>query len=257
MIHVDALPGTPQHRFSPQQIIDRAASEAEIYRHAGVDALAIENMHDVPYLNRHAGPEITAMMTAIGREVKKVSGLPCGIQILAGANKAALAVALAAGLDFVRAEGFVFSHIADEGLMNSDAGELLRYRRHIGAEHIAILTDIKKKHSAHTLTADVSLAETAKAAQFFLSDGVIITGIATGERADFQEIQAVKAAVNIPVWTGSGVTLDNLDDYASICDGLIVGSYFKRGGYWTGEVDPEKVKRLVDRLSNNLKSRMD
>jgi hypothetical protein len=34
---------------------------------------------------------------------------------LAAANKAALAVALAADLQFIRAEGFVFSHVADEG----------------------------------------------------------------------------------------------------------------------------------------------
>jgi hypothetical protein len=34
---------------------------------------------------------------------------------LAAANKAALAVAVAADLQFIRAEGFVFSHVADEG----------------------------------------------------------------------------------------------------------------------------------------------
>lgn len=67
-------------------------------------------------------------------------------QILAGGNQQALAVALAAGLDFIRAEGFIFSHVADEGLMNACAGELLRYRKHIGANNVNILTDIKKKH---------------------------------------------------------------------------------------------------------------
>jgi len=106
----------------------------------------IENMHDIPYLNTHVGPEITAAMTVIGYEVRKISELPCGIQILAAANTEALAVALAAGLQFVRVEGFVFAHVADEGLMNSCAGELLRYRKQIGAEHILVFTDIKKKH---------------------------------------------------------------------------------------------------------------
>lgn len=51
-----------------------------------------------------------------------------------------------AGLDFIRAEGFVFSHVADEGLLNACAGDLLRYRKQIGAEHVQIFTDIKKKH---------------------------------------------------------------------------------------------------------------
>ena len=51
-----------------------------------------------------------------------------------------------AGLDYIRAEGYVFSHVADEGLMNACAGPLLRYRKHIGADNVKIFTDIKKKH---------------------------------------------------------------------------------------------------------------
>lgn len=57
-----------------------------------------------------------------------------------------LHVYLLTGLDFIRAEGFVFSHVADEGLLDACAGRLLRYRRSIGAGHVMIFTDIKKKH---------------------------------------------------------------------------------------------------------------
>ena len=63
-----------------------------------------------------------------------------------GGNKEALAVAKACDADFVRVEGFVFSHVGDEGWTDSCAGELLRYRRHIGAEGVAVWTDIMKKH---------------------------------------------------------------------------------------------------------------
>ena len=60
--------------------------------------------------------------------------------------RAALAVAQAAGCQFVRCEGFVFSHVADEGLMaQADAGRLLRYRRRIGAESLAILAAIQER----------------------------------------------------------------------------------------------------------------
>lgn len=44
-------------------------------------------------------------------------------------------------------------------------------------------------HSSHTLTSDVSIEQTAHAAEFFLSDGVIITGAATGLQADPQELR--------------------------------------------------------------------
>jgi predicted TIM-barrel enzyme len=81
---------------------------------------------------------------------------------------------------FVRVEGFVFAHVADEGIIDGCAGEILRYRRQIGADDVLVLTDVKKKHSSHALTADMDIAETARAAEFFLSDGVIVTGLATG-----------------------------------------------------------------------------
>lgn len=67
-------------------------------------------------------------------------------QVLAGGNSEALAVAKACSLDFIRAEGYVFSHIADEGFMDANAGLLLRYRKNIQADDILIFTDIKKKH---------------------------------------------------------------------------------------------------------------
>ena len=51
------------------------------------------------------------------------------LQILSCQNREAMSVALAASLQFIRAEGFVFSHVADEGLIaTACAGDLLRYR---------------------------------------------------------------------------------------------------------------------------------
>lgn len=98
------------------------------------------------------------------------------LQILACGNTQALAVAKAANLDFIRVEGYVFGHVADEGYTNACAGEVQRYRRNIDAQNVLVFTDIKKKHSSHSITADVSLLETAKAAEFFMTDGVILTG---------------------------------------------------------------------------------
>ncbi len=249
MIHVQALPGTPRHRLPLTTIIDQAVAEADTYRRAGLNAIAIENMHDVPYLKGEVGPEITAVMGVIGREIKRAVNLPCGVQILAGANKAALAVALAAGLEFVRVEGYIFGHVADEGWIEAGAGALRRYQRLIGAEHILIFADIKKKHAAHAMTVDVDIVETAKAAHFFMADAVIVTGMATGQPADLAEIQHVRQAVAIPVLVGSGVTADNVADYRPASDGLIVGSYFKRGGNWANEIDFARVEAFMKRAS--------
>ena len=222
MLHLGALPGSPAHGARVDELCSAAVAEARVYREAGFTALMIENMHDRPYLKRAVGPEIVAAMTAIGREIKREVPLPLGVQVLAGANREGVAVAHACGAEFVRCEGFVYAHVADEGLMESDAGELLRYRRAIGAERVKIYADIKKKHSSHALTADVSLAETAKAAQFFLADGVVVTGAATGEPAEPADVTAVTGATALPVLVGSGLSPSNLPRYAA-AHGFIEG----------------------------------
>jgi membrane complex biogenesis BtpA family protein len=168
------------------------------------------------------------------------------MQILAGANKQALAAANAAGIDFIRAEGYVYAHIADEGLMQSDAGELRRYQKEIGAEEILIFTDIKKKHSSHRITSDIDIIETAKTAEFFLSDGIIVTGEHTGQAADFTDVIDVKKSVNIPVLCGSGINIDNISKFHKFADGFIIGSAFKKHGKWYEAIDKNYLKEFMD-----------
>ncbi|QIA06349.1 BtpA/SgcQ family protein [Draconibacterium halophilum] len=250
MVHVGALPGTPRNCLSIAEIVEQATSDAQKLEQGGVDAIMMENMHDRPYLNRQVGPEIIAAMTAVATKLRQAVSCPLGIQILAGANKQALAVAHAAGFNFIREEGFVFGHLADEGMMNSDAGKLLRYRKLIGAEHIKIYTDIKKKHSSHAISSDVSIDDMAKAAEFFLADGVIVTGNATGEEASIKDVQAVVEAVRLPVIIGSGITVKNIADYWPYADAYIVGSSFKYDGDWQNEVELQSVQAFMVRVQD-------
>jgi uncharacterized protein len=245
VIHVAALPGTPESRLGVAGIAEAAAAEARAYASAGFDGLIVENTHDRPYLKGSVGPEVVAALAAIGIAVRSTTPLPLGVQILAGANLAALAVAHACGAGFVRVEGFVFAHVADEGLIEAAAGELLRYRRALGADRVRVFADIKKKHSAHAITADIDLAETARAAEFFRADGVIVSGVATGRPTDPAEVRAVSEAVGIPVLVGSGITPENMECYAS-ADALIVGSSVKEEGLWSNRLDDGRLQRLVE-----------
>ncbi len=248
MIHVRGLPGAPASREGVAAIAEAAAAEARLYAEAGFHAVAIENTHDRPYLKRDVGPEIVAAMTAVGGAVRRSVPLPLGVQVLAGANRAALAVAHACGAAFCRVEGFCFAHVADEGLIESDAGELLRYRRAIGAQAVRVFADVKKKHSAHALTADVGILETAHAAEFLEADGVIVTGPSTGRAADAGDVRAVSEAVAVPTLVGSGITAENLAHYAA-ADAFIVGSWLKRDGVWTEPLDPARLRAMKQAFS--------
>lgn len=252
MIHLRPLPGTPTGGQSVAEIEKQALREAKIFREAGVHGLMVENMHDTPYLRGAVGPEIVAAMAVVARAVRESSQLPCGIQILAGANVEAMGVAHAAGLDFVRVEGFAFAHVADEGIIQSSAAELLRYRRMIGAERVQVWADVKKKHGSHAITADVDSAETAHAVEFMRGDAVIVTGSVTGDPPNSAELLAVKKKTRLPIYVGSGITKKNLKEFFVTADGFIVGSYFKEGGEWSRAVDAKRATQFMSAHSKLL-----
>lgn len=244
-----ALPGTPNGGSTVDAIVDLAAAEARIYHKGGVDGIILENMHDTPYERGGVGPEIVATMTAVACAVRREVDLPLGIQILAGANIEALAVAHAAQLDFIRAEAYAFAHVADEGIIESSAAKLLRYRKMIGADRIRVWADVKKKHAAHALTADVSLGETAEAVEFMRGDAVIVSGSATGKPPSADDVREANAHCKIPVLLGSGINLDNVADFFIDADGFIVGSALKQDGQWSKPVELARVERLVARVA--------
>jgi membrane complex biogenesis BtpA family protein len=248
VIHIAALPGAPASALPVSEIIAQAIREAAIYRDCGVDGVIIENMHDTPYLRGSVGPEIVAAMAVVGAAVKTESRLPTGVQILAGANIEAMAVAHAADLDFIRAEGFAFAHVADEGVIQSSAAALLRYRKMIGADRVQVWADVKKKHSSHAITADVSLGATAEAVEFMRCDAVIVTGSVTGEAPKLADVEEAKAHCRAPVLLGSGIDADNIADFYHAADGFIIGTYFKAGGHWADPVEAERVKRLMAQI---------
>src|SRR5689334_6585327 len=109
MLHLPPLPGSPQYCAAGnpglKDVEATVVNEAKVYQQAGFHGLIIENMHDRPYLKGSVGPETVAAMAVIGQAVRKAVPLPLGVQVLAGANCEAIAVALGCGGSFVRVEG--------------------------------------------------------------------------------------------------------------------------------------------------------
>jgi len=243
-LHLLPLPGSPSWGGSMKPVMERALHEAGIFASAGADGMILENTHDVPYLKRPAEAGTIAAMSLVAGEVRRRFETPLGIQVLAGANEAALDIAVACDLDFVRVEGFAYAHVADEGLIEADAGRLLRRRAHLGARHVEVWADVKKKHSSHAITADLSLRDIAEGVTYYGADGVIVTGSLTGRPASREELESI---ADLPVRriVGSGIDARNITDFSRLADVLIVGSALKHGGDWRGEVDPVRVSELT------------
>jgi membrane complex biogenesis BtpA family protein len=246
MVHLKALPGSSGWAGDLQAIEDAAIQDAEALILGGCHAVLVENMGDAPYLNGEVAPETMAAMTRITREIVRL-GLPTGVQVLAGANRQALAVAHASEAHFLRVEGFAYAHVADEGWMEACAGPLLRARANLGAEHIQIWTDVQKKHSAHAVTADLSMEELAHGHAFCGADALVITGSRTGIRTDVKDVQSA-ARSQLPVIVGSGVDVEDAGSLAQIADALIVGSALKVDGCWSNPVDPMRVGAISEAM---------
>ncbi len=251
MVHMPALPGTPYSTLGIREIVRAAVEEAVVLQELGCDAVMIENMHDRPHLLGTAGSEIISAMTAVGVAVRQKVSIPIGVQVLVGANEQSLAVAQACEAQFIRADVFVFAHVSNTGLtLKATAGTLLRYRKAIGATDIAIYADVKKKHSSHAITGDITIADVAREAEYCGADGIIVTGLATGYPTSPDDVKSVKAVVSCPVLVGSGVTPDDIGSLWPLADGFIVGSYLKKDGKWHQPVDPLRVKIFMSAIRN-------
>jgi membrane complex biogenesis BtpA family protein len=194
-------------------------------------------------------------MTRIARAIRRQFDGPIGIQMLEAANETALEIAARADLDFLRVEGYVFAHVGGAGLIEGCAGKLLRRRRQLGVEHIKIFGDVKKKHCSHALTGDLDILDEVKQAEFFLVNGVIVTGARTAEPPDIAELRRVKKHARVPVLIGSGLTPENLASYYPLADGFIVGSTFRENGEFLGSLDPERLRRFTKVFGSLRKKR--
>ena len=246
MIHLRALPGTPEHSLSFSEILDCALKDAETLTNGGCDALLVENMADLPYLNGHVGPEIVSAMAIAVDRIHQRFDLPIGVQVLAAANIEAMAVASCAGASFIRAEAFAYAHVADEGLINASAAEVLRFRKHIGSS-VKVWADVQKKHACHAITSDARLEDLAHGFAFCGADALIVTGVSTGCEAHLEDVAQVRPA-GLPVVIGSGITAQNAARFAAKTDGLIVGTSIKVDGNWRNPVELARVKAIADVL---------
>ncbi len=234
VVHLKPLPGSPEYE-SFEAVIESAIKDARAIEEGGADALIVENYGDKPFLLT-VGKETVACMTAVAMEIKREVDLPIGINILRNDAIASLAVAKAVNADFIRVNQLYFQSLAPEGILFGNAGEIARYKKMIDCNAM-IFADINVKHAKHLVSIEDYLLNVERS----FADAVIVTGKTTGKKVDTNELKLVKEFVRVPVLAGSGVTPSNVNEIIKYCDGVIVGTYIKRGG----AIDADRVKKIV------------
>ena len=251
VIHLPPLAGSPGAAgHHPAAILQKAGTaavrEAQMLSQAGFEGLILENFGDIPFYKDRVPAETIASMAVIAAAVRETTRVPLGINVLRNDAKAALALAAVTGCEFIRVN--VLSGVAatDQGMIEGCAAELLRERDRLGAD-IAILADAHVKHSRSVSSDSMSLA-VEEIALRALADGVIITGPTTGRSVDglhLREASRMARAHKIPLFIGSGATVESLPELRQFADGVIVGSALRAGGRAGAPLDVKRLKEFV------------
>src|SRR5437899_5947747 len=146
VVHLKPLPGSPRFADTLDEILKPAVADARAYERGGADAIFIENFGDVPFTKGPVGNETVAAMAVIGRAIRSKVRLPIGFNVLRNVARAALALCAACGGSFIRVNVHCGAMLTDQGLIEGNAYETLRYRRQICAP-AQILADVHVKHA--------------------------------------------------------------------------------------------------------------
>jgi membrane complex biogenesis BtpA family protein len=247
MVHLWPLPGAPGYSgYGMDTVLDQARRDAEALLEGGVDGLIVENMWDLPY---HVGDRVeleavTAQAVA-ARKIKEVSGVPVGVNVIHNGWQAELAIAVAAGLDFMRVCILTGARLWDTGELDQGcAADLLRRRKELGAEHLKLFADVDKKHSLPFPGLD--LETHIEWTEFYRADALIVSGRMTGDAPPLEKVRRAREAATRPILMGSGTTAENIADFLQYADGAIVGSSLKVDGVAENPVDVERVRRYME-----------
>jgi membrane complex biogenesis BtpA family protein len=243
MVHLGALPGAPGFDGDRTALRERALRDAAALTAAGFDALLVENYGDVPFWKDGVPPWTVAEMTALVAAIRVETALPVGVQVLRNDAAAALAVAAATGAAFIRVNVHTGAMLTDQGLVEGRAADTLRLRRMLGSA-IAILADVHVKHAVPLAPTPIAAAA-RDAVLRGCADAVIVSGDATGQGIDRGDLHAVTAAVNAPVYVGSGATVETVRALLDEAHGVIAGSDLKIGRTAKGTVDPDRARAFV------------
>jgi membrane complex biogenesis BtpA family protein len=250
-IHLDPLPGAPRYEGAAvRDIVRRAVEDATRYVDGGIDGLIVENEGDIPFLKPdEVGHETVAVMSVITAAVVQAVGVPVGVLCLANATPQSIAIAKAAGAQFVRANQWANAYIANEGFIEGSAARSLRYRAAIDARDVRVFADVHVKHGSHAIVADRSIAEMTHDTEAFDADVVIATGQRTGNPTTVEEVKQISAVASRPVLVGSGLDARNAESLMSVADGAIVGSAMKEDGVWWNAVSVARTRAIVDAVA--------
>lgn len=245
VVHLPPLPGSPLSKLGIDGIVEHALRDARTLHASGFDAVIVENFGDAPFVAENLPPACIAALAVVADRIRGAVDCALGINALRNDAQAAIGIAAVMGAAFVRVNVHVGVYATDQGMIEGQAAESLRYRRLLDSD-VAILADVHVKHA--TPVSEPDLGEAARNVAYRgLADGLIVTGPRTGAAVDPNELDCVRAAVpDRRIFIGSGATAQTVKSLLERADGVIVGTALKRDGDISNPIDAELARDFVE-----------
>ncbi|MEH2422891.1 MAG: BtpA/SgcQ family protein [Nostoc sp.] len=254
VVHLLPLPTSPRWGGSLKAVIDRAEQEAAALASGGVNGMIVENFFDAPFTKNQVDPVVVSAMTIVVQRIQNLVTLPVGLNVLRNDAKSAMAIASCVQAQFIRVNVLTGVMATDQGLIEGEAHQLLRYRRELGSD-VKILADVLVKHARPLSSPNLTVA-VKDTIERGLADGVILSGWATGSPPNLEDLElACGAAPGTPVFIGSGANWENIDTLMQAADGVIVSSSLKRHGRIEQPIDPIRVSQFVEAARRSWNSK--
>lgn len=251
VVHLLPLPTSPRWGGSLKAVVDRAEQEATALASGGVDGIIVENFFDAPFPKDCVDPAVVSAMTLVVNRLMHLVTLPIGINVLRNDARSAMAIATCTNAHFIRVNVLTGVMVTDQGLIEGQAHDLMRYRRELGSE-VKILADVLVKHARPLGSPNLTTA-VQETIERGLADGIILSGWATGSPPSLEDLElATAAAKGTPVFIGSGANWENIPQLIQAVDGVIVSSALKRKGQIQQPIDPIRVSQFVEAMRRSL-----
>ena len=244
LLHLDALPGDPGFCGSMDTVLEHARQDMLALQSGGVDGILFANEFSLPYQPVADIAVISAMAYIIG-SLKPLLHIPFGVNVVKNPI-ATIDLGAATGARFGRS-CFSGAYMGEYGIYTSNSGEAIRHRKALGATDMKLLFKVNPEADVYLVQRDIQVV--AKSIMFGgFADGLCVSGSAAGSEPDdkiLADVHEVAGPRGVPVFCNTGCTRENVREKLQHCDGVCVGTAFKKDGAFNGRVDVERVRDFM------------
>lgn len=211
-----------------KEIFEIAKKELEIYENNNVDAVVVEN-----YFGKEEHVEM--MLHYLNENPKNII---YGVNLLDN-DDLGFKLAKKYNAKFIQLDS-VAGHLPIEE--DKEFNDFIEKNRKDNQD-LVVLGGVRFKYqpykSGRTLEEDLQIGMTR-------CDAIVVTQDSTGQETSMEKVDEFRKIIgDFPLVVGAGMTKENIHKQLTICDGAVVGSYFKDSYKDTGDVAQDHVKNFM------------